>query len=126
MIQAGCNPDQAYDTGSNDAMKGEPMASARWDVCEGSPEHLAEIKAAYRKGYETSRGSQTNVQVVVTPAIKSQCLTRFGQRKCGYDCKAAYGQVACGANPGDNCVEAFGQLRCGRNCRTAFGEIQCD
>jgi hypothetical protein len=39
---------------------------------------------------------------------------------------AAHGRIECGSSPGDNCVSAFGQIRCGQNCRSQYGQIECD
>lgn len=41
-----------------------------------------------------------------------QCTTAYGQTACGYDCKAAYGQLQCASAPWGRCVAAYGQVTC--------------
>jgi hypothetical protein len=60
LRNAGCNTEQSYDIGANDASEGRRLVTARWDACDAStPEERAAIKAAYRKGYESARGAPT-------------------------------------------------------------------
>jgi hypothetical protein len=83
---------------------------------------------------------------------ESVCLTQFGQTACGYDCKAAYGQVrcaqtaygschaaygqvGCGPAPVDNtpgrdwpraqCLARYGQIACGYDCKAGYGQVGC-
>jgi hypothetical protein len=133
MMQAGCNPETAYDIGFNDANGGKPMNSARWDVCENPADQLAAIKASYRKGFESAKGSlPSTININVggssssVPVAKQECIEKYGRKTCGYHCVEAYGKVACAKEPDHNCVEAFGQVKCGKNCREEYGRIKCD
>ncbi|MBT3224212.1 MAG: hypothetical protein HN348_34525 [Proteobacteria bacterium] len=73
------------------------------------------------------------------------CLSAYGTTACGYDCKAAYGQVACAPSPNGICTAAYGKVTCsgvtapqGRRprtpaakpwpkaeCRSAYGMTAC-
>ena len=70
-----------------------------------------------------------------------QCINAYGMIQCGYDCKAAYGQIACAQTPFGACIAAYGQVQCGdpppwilrwpqeqiprMRCHSAFGQIRC-
>lgn len=81
-----------------------------------------------------------------------QCVRAYAETACGYDCKAAYGKVACAQTPWGrciasygnvtcadpariafrgapppkmDCVEAYGKTACGYDCKTAYGEVAC-
>lgn len=79
-----------------------------------------------------------------------RCVSAYGTTACGFDCTAAYGQVACAATPqgaceaayGDlkcwdpptpapygfppaECLAAYGQIACGYGCEAAYGEVTC-
>ncbi|TVQ92074.1 MAG: hypothetical protein EA397_07810 [Deltaproteobacteria bacterium] len=71
--------------------------------------------------------------------LEPTCITAFGQTACGYDCRAAYGQVRCAPTPYGRCHAGFGTLRCGpesvgdvvpshwprATCRAAYGDVAC-
>lgn len=44
---------------------------------------------------------------------KAQCLSAYGETKCGYHCLAAYGEVKCAEWPGGACQAAYGEIACG-------------
>ena len=80
---------------------------------------------------------------------RGMCLTRYGQTICGFDCRAAYGQVDCAKTPSGVCAAAFGRVvcwdppritygwrkaecvarygrvACGYHCKAAFGQVAC-
>lgn len=69
---------------------------------------------------------------------EAKCLSAFGKTACGWDCKAAFGDVKCADWPGGACEAAFGQVVCGphppayarhhgqkASCVAAFGQIAC-
>lgn len=44
---------------------------------------------------------------------KAQCLSAYGETKCGYSCVAAYGEIKCADWPGGTCKAAYGEIVCG-------------
>jgi uncharacterized membrane protein len=44
---------------------------------------------------------------------KAQCLSAYGQTKCGYGCEAWYGQIECAEWPGGACEASYGRITCG-------------
>jgi hypothetical protein len=44
---------------------------------------------------------------------KAQCISAYGQTKCGYSCVEAYGEIKCADWPGGACKEAYGEITCG-------------
>lgn len=41
-----------------------------------------------------------------------ECKAAFGEVACGYDCQAAFGQVACAEAPDGKCGAAYGKVTC--------------
>jgi len=125
--KAHCNYDGAYKLGMNDARAGKEMTSAIAMHCPATGK--AEAQRGYREGYTLGGSHGVAVQAGAPTYLAQgrwQCKSAYGQKACGYSCVAAYGNVACAAQPHHNCVEAYGQVRCGENCRAAYGQIQCD
>ena len=126
--QETCSYDGSYEMGMNEARRGEEMNSHFVNQC---PEPTrAEAKRGYREGFAAgAQGlslsySQSGSNAVRGPGWK--CQSAYGQKKCGYHCIEAFGQIACAQQPHHKCVEAFGNVRCGLNCRAEFGDIVCD
>lgn len=44
---------------------------------------------------------------------KAQCLSRYGQTVCGYNCVAQYGDIRCADWPGGVCKASYGDIVCG-------------
>ena len=43
---------------------------------------------------------------------RAQCVSAYGTTRCGYNCTAAFGQVACAASPEGRCFAAYGEVSC--------------
>ena len=71
---------------------------------------------------------------------QARCTSAYGQTVCGYECKAAYGELRCAQTPWGTCTAAFGKVVCSDGapqlvhcrgplqkveCKSAFGEIAC-
>jgi hypothetical protein len=98
--------------------------------------------------------SATLLLLVLSQQAPATCVSEYGLLRCGYDCKARYGQVACAQTPlgacaaeygqvvcadpplwvfpwlAENspkmeCKSAYGQVVCGFQCRAAFGQVAC-
>ena len=44
---------------------------------------------------------------------QAECLSAYGQTKCGYHCEAGYGEIRCAEWPGGACQAAYGEVVCG-------------
>jgi hypothetical protein len=44
---------------------------------------------------------------------KAECVSAYGQTKCGYSCIAAYGDIKCANWAGGACKAAYGDIICG-------------
>lgn len=71
----------------------------------------------------------------------SQCVTAYGQTRCGYACTAEFGDVQCARtalgvcvaaggrvhcwDPADDVVRAYSTQRAPAECRTAYGMTAC-
>ncbi|HEY9701965.1 MAG TPA: hypothetical protein V6C58_05945, partial [Allocoleopsis sp.] len=44
---------------------------------------------------------------------QAKCLSDYGITKCGYNCVADYGKIACADWPGGVCQAAYGDIVCG-------------
>ena len=44
---------------------------------------------------------------------KAQCLSAYGETKCGYSCLAAYGEIKCADWASGACKAAYGEIVCG-------------
>jgi hypothetical protein len=124
-VARNCNHDGAYAAGMNEARAGQRMDPNWGSLC--SSENLTALRAAYREGYTSgASGAPSQVNVTVAAADQRECVQAFGKEACGYGCVKAYGEVKCGARPGDRCVEAYGKIVCGVNCVKKFGDVVCD
>src|SRR5262245_48961818 len=56
---------------------------------------------------------------------RAQCVSAYGQTKCGYGCVAAYGRITCAERPGQSCLADNGYVRCGYGCVAAYGQVRC-
>lgn len=52
-------------------------------------------------------------QVLAQEIPKAQCLSAYGETKCGYNCVSAYGEIKCAEWPGGNCKSSYGEIVCG-------------
>ncbi len=119
---AHCNYDGAYKLGMNDAREGKQMSSAIAMHCPAAGKTAAQ--RGYREGF-TNGASPAGAPARLAQG-NWQCKNAYGQKACGYTCVAAYGELACAAQPHHNCIQSYGQVRCGQNCRAEYGQIQCD
>lgn len=117
LLEADCNPDAAYAAGMNDGKNGEDMVP---DYASSCPSDDG-INAAYRKGFQfgLARGAAaTSVPATARP----HCISSFGNKICGFDCKKSGTQAKCASTSDQKCVVGpFQEIECGYNCvKTAF------
>ena len=64
------------------------------------------------------------------------CESAYGKTACGFDCKAAFGEIKCADTPNGVCHSAYGKLVCWdpprwvrghqkARCEAAYGDIAC-
>lgn len=59
-------------------------------------------------------GTTTNISKALSQDIpKAQCVSAYGETKCGYSCVAAYGDIRCADWAGGSCKAAYGEIVCG-------------
>ena len=59
-------------------------------------------------------GITTNTSKALSQDIpKAQCVSAYGETKCGYSCVAAYGDIKCADWAGGSCKAAYGEIVCG-------------
>ena len=59
-------------------------------------------------------GTTTNTSKALSQDIpKAQCVSAYGETKCGYSCVAAYGDIKCADWAGGSCKAAYGEIVCG-------------
>lgn len=121
-----CNYDGAYEWGNNEARKGAAMnGSALASHCP--PKARAAVMKGYRDGYQAGQKRERDHVVVLRETYPAKkCLEAYGERACGYDCKAAGGKVVCAKDPSHSCLVHYGEIHCGLRCREEFGEVVCD
>ncbi|RZA05557.1 MAG: hypothetical protein EOP11_12545 [Proteobacteria bacterium] len=124
-----CNYDGAYEWGANDARKDAPMdGKGLASYCAASDR--AAVMKGYREGYSSvagaRRGARDRVVVVQKDYPQRDCITAYGEKACGFDCKSAHGNVKCAQNPAHRCLVDFGDIYCGLNCRSEYGRVECD
>lgn len=62
----------------------------------------------------TSLGTSINTPKALSQDIpKAQCVSAYGETKCGYSCVAAYGDIKCADWAGGDCKAAYGEIVCG-------------
>lgn len=127
-----CHYDGAYEAGSNDADAGKKMNGEAL-VIQCPQKTQASVRKGYREGFNSKRyDSQTNLVGSLlnfssnNSNIQQKCITSYGKKTCGFDCKEAYGKVKCARVSSHNCIEAYGKIQCGQNCREAYGKINCE
>ena len=54
-----------------------------------------------------------SLQVNAQNIPKAECVSAYGETKCGYNCQAAYGEIRCADWPGGVCQAAYGDIACG-------------
>ncbi|WP_224367811.1 hypothetical protein [Hyalangium versicolor] len=96
----------------------------------------------------------TLVAVITGTHPQAECKTAYGKTVCGYDCKAAFGEVKCaqtphgiceaaydrlvcfdppayvvrafqGEPPRPSCKSGYGLITCGYQCASGYGQVQC-
>ncbi|MEI6330873.1 MAG: hypothetical protein WCP16_16655 [Pseudanabaena sp. ELA645] len=62
----------------------------------------------------TSIGTIINTSNALSQDIpKAQCVSAYGETKCGYSCVASYGDIKCADWAGGSCKAAYGEIVCG-------------
>lgn len=129
MMAQFCTESAAYDNGYNQAKNGENRNISQYDVCEEPTK--AQARDSYSKGFLDGSKTATASAIgelagaIVGAKTPKECREEYGQKVCGHNCVAEYGQVKCASRPDHNCVAAFGQIKCGKNCRQEYGQIKC-
>jgi hypothetical protein len=70
------------------------------------------------------------------PQRQAECKAAYGEIACGYHCTAAYGEVRCAQTAQGACRAAYGKVVCWdpprkikgpqkARCETAYGQIAC-
>ena len=119
-----CSTGEAYAAGVNDAKNNEDMDTDFSLGCP-SPEGL---NASYREGYEYGLEHARRSTSVVTPGgvVAQECVTNFGEKVCGYNCKRAGTNVRCASSPEQQCVaNDFGEIGCGYSCVATSQGVGC-
>jgi len=123
-----CDYDGAFEAGTNAARANEAMNGKNHAAFCDKPARGTVIRA-YRAGYEAEKERSANYARAAGAGQgypKKECLEAYGEKACGYDCKAVGGHVKCAYDPGHSCLVRFAGIVCGLNCREEFGEVKCD
>lgn len=127
-----CNYDFGFATGVNDARDDLPMRTRLDEAQSCNDVSRRKLMEGYREGYSIELRTRVAQSHLTKPDVLAsekllipECRVAYGERRCGYGCLLAYGELKCAKNPGSGCLAAFGEIRCGRDCETMGGRIQC-
>lgn len=116
-----CSRDAAYAAGVNAGKDGHEMASNFAWGCP-MPDGLNE---AYKEGYQFGLAHSRGPDATVAGATH-QCLSSYGQKVCGYDCKQSGTTTRCASTPDQQCVkDDFGEIACGYGCVKTSTSVGC-
>ena len=112
LVEAECNPNAAYAEGVNDGKNGEDMNS---DYASDCPRDDG-INVAYRRGYRFGLANASS-DPSTPAAAQHRCVSSFGNKVCGYNCKKSGTEARCASTPDQFCVKGpFDVIACGYNC----------